>query len=105
LRPLIVALIPGQQRSLDELKTMRLRLSNEVAAVINEFGPKLYDDFDEVCNLYPRCFVANISMRHSFAFLFHQLLHHLQLERQAYGDGEAERVLSMLKVIYSYIQW
>jgi hypothetical protein len=48
LRPLIVALIPGQQRSLDKLKTTRLRLANEVAAVINEFGPKLYDDFDEV---------------------------------------------------------
>jgi glycerol-3-phosphate O-acyltransferase/dihydroxyacetone phosphate acyltransferase len=47
LRPLIVALIPGQQRSLDKLKAMRLRLANEVAAVINEFGPKLYDDFDE----------------------------------------------------------
>lgn len=48
LRPLIVALIPGQQRSLDKLKDMRLRLSNEVAALINEFGPKIYDDFDEV---------------------------------------------------------
>jgi len=48
LRPLIVALIPGQQRSLDKLKAMRLRLSNEVAALINEFGPKIYDDFDEV---------------------------------------------------------
>lgn len=55
LRPLIVALIPGQQRSLDKLKAMRLRLSNEVAAVINEFGPKLYDDFDEVCSSYLIC--------------------------------------------------
>jgi hypothetical protein len=52
LRPLIVALIPGQQRSLDKLKTTRLRLSNEVAAVINEFGPKLYDDFDEARLLF-----------------------------------------------------
>lgn len=49
LRPLIIALIPGQQRDLDKLKAMRLRLSNEVADVINEFGPKLYDDFDQVC--------------------------------------------------------
>jgi hypothetical protein len=48
LRPLIIALIPGQQRSLDKLKDMRLRLSNEVAVLINEFGPKIYDDFDEV---------------------------------------------------------
>jgi glycerol-3-phosphate O-acyltransferase / dihydroxyacetone phosphate acyltransferase len=48
LRPLIVALIPGQQRSLNRLKAMREHLSNEVAEVINEFGPKLYDDFDQV---------------------------------------------------------
>ncbi|KAG1731911.1 glycerol-3-phosphate O-acyltransferase [Suillus lakei] len=47
LRPLIVALIPGQQRSFDKVKAMRVRLSNEVAEVINEFGPKIYDDFDQ----------------------------------------------------------
>ncbi|KAG2111508.1 uncharacterized protein F5147DRAFT_744689 [Suillus discolor] len=47
LRPLIVALIPGQQRSFDKVKAMRVRLSNEVADVINEFGPKIYDDFDQ----------------------------------------------------------
>lgn len=45
---MIVALIPGQQRSLEKLKKMRLHLSNEVASVINEFGPQLYDDFNEV---------------------------------------------------------
>ena len=27
---------------------MREELSNEVAASINEFGPKMYDDFDQV---------------------------------------------------------
>jgi len=53
LRQLIVELIPGQQRSLDKLKAMRLRLANEVAVVINEFGPKLYDDFDEFRILVP----------------------------------------------------
>ncbi|KAF5391440.1 hypothetical protein D9757_001918 [Collybiopsis confluens] len=47
LRPLIVALVPGQQRSLDNLRAMREQLSNEVAAVINDFGPKLYDDFNQ----------------------------------------------------------
>ncbi|ESK96944.1 glycerol-3-phosphate o-acyltransferase [Moniliophthora roreri MCA 2997] len=46
LRPLIVALVPGQQRSLDKLKTMRVQLSNEVASLINELGPKLYEDFN-----------------------------------------------------------
>jgi len=53
LRPLVVALIPGQQRDLDYLKAMRLRLSNEVADVINEFGPKLFDDFDQFRILVP----------------------------------------------------
>jgi hypothetical protein len=27
---------------------MREELSNEVATSINEFGPKMYDDFDQV---------------------------------------------------------
>ncbi|KAG8217488.1 glycerol-3-phosphate O-acyltransferase [Butyriboletus roseoflavus] len=53
LRPLIVALIPGQQRDLDKLKAMRLRLSNEVVDVINEFGPKLFDHFDQFRILVP----------------------------------------------------
>lgn len=53
LRPLIVALIPGQQRSFDKVKAMRVRLSNEVADVINEFGPKIYDDFDQFRILVP----------------------------------------------------
>ncbi|KAH9842807.1 glycerol-3-phosphate O-acyltransferase [Rhodofomes roseus] len=46
LRPLVVALIPGQSRSLDQLKAMRVEVSNQLADVIREFGPKLYEDFD-----------------------------------------------------------
>ncbi|KAH9484305.1 putative acyltransferase [Psilocybe cubensis] len=53
LPPLIVALIPGQQRSLDKLKAMRIDLSNKVASLINDFGPKLYDDFDQARILVP----------------------------------------------------
>ncbi|KDR81579.1 hypothetical protein GALMADRAFT_239612 [Galerina marginata CBS 339.88] len=53
LPPLIVALLPGQQRSLDKLKAMRIDLSNQVASLINDFGPKLYDDFDEARILWP----------------------------------------------------
>lgn len=52
LRPLILALGPGHERDLDKLKEMRTRLSNEVVDVINEFGPKLYDDFDQVSPLH-----------------------------------------------------
>jgi glycerol-3-phosphate O-acyltransferase / dihydroxyacetone phosphate acyltransferase len=48
LRPLIVALVPGQQKSLNKLKAMRVELSNELADVINTFGPQYYEDFDEV---------------------------------------------------------
>lgn len=41
-------MIPGHQRSLDKLKAMRVHLSNEVSELINDFGPNLYEDFDEV---------------------------------------------------------
>ncbi|TFY74185.1 hypothetical protein EWM64_g9828, partial [Hericium alpestre] len=53
LPPLVVALLPGQQRSLNRLKRMRLELSNELAEVINEFGPKMYEDFDKFRMLAP----------------------------------------------------
>ena len=48
LRPLVIALAPGHQRHLDDLKQMRVRLSNELTEVINEYGPKVYEDFNEV---------------------------------------------------------
>ncbi|KAJ3851561.1 hypothetical protein EV368DRAFT_83413 [Lentinula lateritia] len=46
LGPLITALIPGQQRSLDKLGSTREKLSNEVMEMIQELAPRLYDDFD-----------------------------------------------------------
>lgn len=48
LRPLVIALVPGQQKMLDKLKDMRVELSKELAEVSEEFGPKVFDDFDEV---------------------------------------------------------
>ncbi|KAI0093631.1 glycerol-3-phosphate O-acyltransferase [Irpex rosettiformis] len=48
LRPLVVALLPGHQRHLDKVKEMRVKLSNQLVEVINEYGPKIYDDFNEV---------------------------------------------------------
>ncbi|KAJ7285867.1 glycerol-3-phosphate O-acyltransferase [Mycena rebaudengoi] len=54
LRPLVVALFPGQQRSLDKLRVMREQLSNDVAEIINNFGPQLYgEDFNEWRILVP----------------------------------------------------
>lgn len=31
---------------------MRRRLSNELVEIINEFGPKVFEDFDEVRGVY-----------------------------------------------------
>ncbi|KAL9715121.1 Glycerol-3-phosphate/dihydroxyacetone phosphate acyltransferase [Leucoagaricus gongylophorus] len=53
LPPLIITLIPGQQRSLNKAKQQRIQLANELAAVINEFAPKLYEDFDQSRILVP----------------------------------------------------
>ncbi|EIN07408.1 glycerol-3-phosphate O-acyltransferase [Punctularia strigosozonata HHB-11173 SS5] len=53
LRPLILALLPGHQKQLNKLKEMRAQLSNELADVINTFGPKLYPDFDQARILIP----------------------------------------------------
>ncbi|KAF7363415.1 Glycerol-3-phosphate o-acyltransferase [Mycena sanguinolenta] len=53
LRPLLFALFPGQQRSLDRLKVMREQLANQVADIINTFGPRVYEDFDQWRILVP----------------------------------------------------
>ncbi|TDL27443.1 glycerol-3-phosphate O-acyltransferase [Rickenella mellea] len=53
LRPLVVALFPGQQKYLDRLKKMRVSLSNQLSALIDELGPKLWDDFDNWRILVP----------------------------------------------------
>ncbi|KAF8628468.1 hypothetical protein AX15_003980 [Amanita polypyramis BW_CC] len=53
LRPLVITLVPGQQRSLNKLKTMRKQLADEVAKLINDFGPRLYADFNESRILVP----------------------------------------------------
>ncbi|KAJ7100824.1 hypothetical protein B0H15DRAFT_944115 [Mycena belliarum] len=53
LPPLIAAVIPGHQKSLDKLKAMRVQLSNEVSELINDFGPNMYQDFNEWRILVP----------------------------------------------------
>ncbi|KAI0091747.1 glycerol-3-phosphate O-acyltransferase [Irpex rosettiformis] len=58
LRPLVIALVPGQQRSLDELKSMRVQLSNELMEISEEFGPKVFDDFEEKRILVPSASLA-----------------------------------------------
>jgi hypothetical protein len=55
----VVSLFPGQQRLLDQLKAQRIALSNELTDVINEFGPQLYEDFDEVYKYHPLCSVIS----------------------------------------------
>lgn len=47
LRPLVISLIPGQEKQLEGLKQMRRELQKEVCETIDEFGPKLYEDFEE----------------------------------------------------------
>jgi len=53
LPPLVVALAPGQQRSLDKLKAMRIHLANAVANLIDDFGPKVFENFDETRIIFP----------------------------------------------------
>jgi glycerol-3-phosphate O-acyltransferase / dihydroxyacetone phosphate acyltransferase len=56
----VVSLVPGQQRSLEQVKKMRQELSNELMEVINEFAPKLYKDFDQVSFVYHATKFTNV---------------------------------------------
>ncbi|KEI36683.1 uncharacterized protein L969DRAFT_54675, partial [Mixia osmundae IAM 14324] len=47
LRPLTVSLMPGNQRSIEQLRERRAALADALSRVIEEFGPQLFDDFDQ----------------------------------------------------------
>lgn len=79
----MIALIPGQQRSLDKLKATRQKLAEEVAELINDFGPRLYADFSEV---RPRLIYSTaLSTRFSHAFWCLRLVYLLLLVPPVYG--------------------
>lgn len=46
LPPLLLSVWPGNQRQVRKLKEMREELSNDINDVIAEFGPKLFDNFE-----------------------------------------------------------
>jgi hypothetical protein len=74
---------------------MREQLSNEVAGVINDFGPKLYEDFNKVCNL-PQAFRPPNFCISGECYLLRVPL--LQLEPLVCGAERVILELSMLKV-------
>jgi glycerol-3-phosphate O-acyltransferase/dihydroxyacetone phosphate acyltransferase len=47
LRPLFLSLWPWNQREVNKLREMRESLTNEISEIIDEFGPKLYENFDQ----------------------------------------------------------
>lgn len=47
LRPLFLSLIPGNQKQLDDLRRMRASLRHDISDVVEEFGPKLFEDFQQ----------------------------------------------------------
>lgn len=57
--------MPGQQKLLTRLKEQRAELANELVDVINTFGPKMYEDFDEVRALIFVHLRANVKFLHS----------------------------------------
>lgn len=56
LRPLFLSLWPGNQREVDKLRVMREGISNDLSDIIDEFGPQLYENFNQVspvCTMGP----------------------------------------------------
>ncbi|TIC18191.1 hypothetical protein E3Q13_02064 [Wallemia mellicola] len=48
LRPLFVSLLPWNEKELMKVKVMRQDLSNELADIIDEYGPKQMEDFEKM---------------------------------------------------------
>lgn len=82
---MIVSLVPGQQKELNKAKKMREELQAEVSATIDEFGPKMHEDFDEVNHqmlVQMRCLTGFTSGES-----FHLLLFLLPVTSKVYGDA------------------
>lgn len=45
LRPLLLSVVPGNERQIDKLRRKRLELQGDISALVNELGPQLFDDF------------------------------------------------------------
>ena len=45
LRPLFLSVLPGSERQLEKLRAERLRLQDEIHAVVDKLGPTVFDDF------------------------------------------------------------
>jgi len=94
---LIVSLFPGQQKQLDKLKAQRIALTDELTDVINEFGPKLYNDFDQVRDLFFNFSPKFLISYSSYVFSYHPLLRLLQVANKGYGDARVQLERSMPK--------
>ncbi|KAK4058869.1 Glycerol-3-phosphate/dihydroxyacetone phosphate acyltransferase [Microbotryomycetes sp. JL221] len=45
LRPLFLSVIPGHEKQLDKLRTMRMALSREINELVEELAPAIFEDF------------------------------------------------------------
>ncbi|KAK4053779.1 Glycerol-3-phosphate/dihydroxyacetone phosphate acyltransferase [Microbotryomycetes sp. JL201] len=45
LRPLLLSVVPGHEKQLDKLRTMRMALSQEINELVEELAPKIFEDF------------------------------------------------------------
>lgn len=105
LRPLVVALIPGQQLSLDKLKRMREAVSNELAETINEYGPKMFDDFDEVRIDLVHMFCVLKAFLRSGVSSFPPRVSLRRQDSQVFGVERVPRAVWMLRVTSSSTLW
>lgn len=105
LRPLVIALIPGQQRTLDKVKDVREKLTNELTDVINEYGPEVFEDFNEVSTVPAECQDYSYIESSSSASWYHPLAYPLRADSKASGVARVATVPSMPRVTYSSIRW
>lgn len=66
LRPLFLSILPGNQREVNKLRDMREKLANDISECIDEFGPKLYENFNQV-SYPPDVFCPEVHTEHEQA--------------------------------------
>ena len=61
LRPLFLSVLPGNEKQLDKLRTLRAELQRDISGIVNEFGPQLFEDFQATRIITPTAVPAPVS--------------------------------------------
>ena len=117
LPPLVVSLLPGRRKLIDQLQLERRRLSREIHGLVGELAPKIWDDLEWIQHAAPAAQpppmseaelqsrvarTGNGSFSHPLTFLDELIFGWGSVPRDAQGDNGVGRNLDDALSVYEH---